>query len=576
MRVRESEGGAESGGADGVERRKSAHRVHFEALVAVGGDGNGGFEAESIDVSAEGMRLRTAYVPEVGDKLVCRFDGPGVEIVADGEVAWRVEEAKGGEFGLRFTNLDEGALEAVKELVRPDEPEADASKAVAQGSRVRLHIEGLASPMKARVRESSANELEVGSNLEFLKVGRALDLEDVERGDKRVATIDHVKIDVDPATSVPQLVVSLRFEAVAASAARPQPAKSTRPAAQSTRPKPAADDAAEASDAGDEQHDDAAKPANAAAAALATIRRAGKTAGDKLGPALAFASGRAKGALASVVANVQKRREQRVDAKKTSAPRRTTAPAPGGALKSEGKRLVREDADDVELAAPAPRVNKRAAIVGSALGLVAVLAVFGVSQHLHHAKTDVPAATQAAALPPAGGLDAPMGAASGTPVAAVPLFGATPLSTTEAVPPPEPSASAVASNAPAEQPPADGADGKSALVKEWGQGKVAHAKTLKIKLDGPLDGLVGASGAQGFTLTIPNHRVLSPSTDLAHKDKRLASVKIVNTAQGAEITVQFKDGVPPYLAKVRDDKLEIALGSEPRTVAKKKTSKKKH
>ena len=118
MRVRESEGGAESGGADGVERRKSAHRVHFEALVAVGGEGNGGFEAESIDVSPEGMRLRTAYVPEVGDKLVCRFDGPGVEIVADGEVAWRVEEAKGGEFGLRFTNLDEGALEAVRELVR--------------------------------------------------------------------------------------------------------------------------------------------------------------------------------------------------------------------------------------------------------------------------------------------------------------------------------------------------------------------------------------------------------------------------------------------------------------------------
>ena len=74
---------------------------------------------------------------------------------------------------------------------------------------------------------------------------------------------------------------------------------------------------------------------------------------------------------------------------------------------------------------------------------------------------------------------------------------------------------------------------------------------------------------------MPGHRVTSPTTDLAHKDKRLAAVKIVNTSQGAEITVQFKDGVPPYLARVKDDKLEISLGSETKTVAKKKSSKKK-
>jgi len=46
------------------------------------------------------------------------------------------------------------------------------------------------------------------------------------------------------------------------------------------------------------------------------------------------------------------------------------------------------------------------------------------------------------------------------------------------------------------------------------------------------------------------------------KDKRLASLQVVNNAHGAEVTVQFKDGVPPYLAKAKGDRLEIALGTE--------------
>ncbi|HVY44474.1 MAG TPA: hypothetical protein VHB21_01295, partial [Minicystis sp.] len=125
-------------------------------------------------------------------------------------------------------------------------------------------------------------------------------------------------------------------------------------------------------------------------------------------------------------------------------------------------------------------------------------------------------------------------------------------------------------------PGADGADAKPTLVKEWGQGKVAHAKVLRIKMDGPIDGIVGASGAMGFTLSVPNHRALTTSSDLAKKDKRLAAVKVVNTSQGAEVTVQFKDGVPPYLARIKGDKLEIALGGEHKTVAKKKSKKKHH
>jgi hypothetical protein len=80
------------------------------------------------------------------------------------------------------------------------------------GAKVRLHIEGLGSPMKARVREGSARKVQVGSNLEFLKVGRKLELEDLDIGERRIANIDSVSVAIDPHSQVPQLVVTLRYD----------------------------------------------------------------------------------------------------------------------------------------------------------------------------------------------------------------------------------------------------------------------------------------------------------------------------------------------------------------------------
>jgi hypothetical protein len=140
--------------------------------------------------------------------------------------------------------------------------------------------------------------------------------------------------------------------------------------------------------------------------------------------------------------------------------------------------------------------------------------------------------------------------------------------------------SAAPSAAPSAQPLADGDDdpgpGDGHIQKEWGQGTVSHPVVLKIKMDGPIETINGASGAMGFTISVPGHRSISSATDLTRKDKRLASVNVVNTSHGAEITVQFKDGVPPYLAKVKGDRLEIALGKEGHSkIAKKKKHKKK-
>ena len=596
--------GAEGAGATGSETRErragGASRVHFEALVAVGETAGGGFEAESVDVSPDGMRLRTAFLPDVGDKLVCRFDGLGSDVVADGEVIWRIEEAKGGEFGLRFTGLDGATEEALRAMcASPGGPgEAPAATTeepcVPRGARVRLHIEGLGSPMKARVRESAARELEVGSNLEFLKVGRSLELEDVDKGERREAMIDSVKVDVDPTTNVPQLVVTLRYEKAGASVPPPARKKTrtssppvTRRTASSVPPEATAlRDQAEAraarQEAKAEAHDREVEGGDGedAPGFGARAASAGRAVAGKIGPAITGMGARAKSAMGGMMAIIERRRAERAETGKPAAPRRTTAPPPGGALTSDGRRLVRDDGvDDEDDATAPPRTNRRAAAIGGALGLVAVLAIFGVTRlaggHVHATSTSADAHPTATALP-AATTEAP-GAANGTPTTNVPLFGATPLSTTEPAPG-APAPSAHASAAPGangdDDEPGDGKAGP--ILKEWGKGSVSpHPVVLKIKMDGAIERITGAAGAQGFTISVPGHRSTSTSTgDLAKKDKRLSSVNVVNTSHGAEVSVQFKDDVPAYIAKVKGDKLEIFIGKEGHSKIAKK--KKKH
>jgi hypothetical protein len=177
------------------------------------------------------MRLEGAFVPPLGAGLVCRFEEQGREIIAEGVVAWREQRSSGGAFGLMFTALDSGSVGTLRALVglAPVEPEemAPVEPAAGQpdaapperpelpelsaGTRVRLHIEGLATPMKAQVRRSSSSRVRVASNLEFFAAGRSLELEDTEHGTRRAATVDGIDVIIDPQSGVPQIVVSLKY-----------------------------------------------------------------------------------------------------------------------------------------------------------------------------------------------------------------------------------------------------------------------------------------------------------------------------------------------------------------------------
>jgi len=85
----------------GEERREDGGaRIRFEAVVEVGGAVGPSFEAQAVNLSEEGMQLRTAYLPEIGQPVTCRFDaGGGMVVVAAGEVLWKEDGNDGGEFG---------------------------------------------------------------------------------------------------------------------------------------------------------------------------------------------------------------------------------------------------------------------------------------------------------------------------------------------------------------------------------------------------------------------------------------------------------------------------------------------
>src|SRR5690606_19590370 len=93
----------------------------------------------------------------------------------------------------------------------PDESEPPpAAFCTKRGAAMKLHIDGLAAPMKARVVEGTANRVRVGSQLEFLTLGRSLQLEDLSTARKQAAHIHSVSVEVDAETHIPQLVVTLR------------------------------------------------------------------------------------------------------------------------------------------------------------------------------------------------------------------------------------------------------------------------------------------------------------------------------------------------------------------------------
>jgi hypothetical protein len=606
-----------------LERRAhDAGRVSVETLVEICGNEPGipAFEAETVDVSARGMHLRTAYLPEQGAPLVCRFEDHGREIVVEGLVAWRREGTRGGEFGVEFTALDARSVDALRELCAGHDGAAETGDAAASdhvaGTRVRLHIEGLGSPMKARVRGVETHRVQVGSNLEFLKVGRRLEVEDLERGGRKTAQIDAVSVAVDPQTQVPQLVVALRFEGAedttpepsvadlgqAGAAARtfsiPVESVTTDAAADSPVAPPAG--AAEGSpapayaqsvetEALDEDAEARALRGRLGSAAT-SAGEAAKVASQRLAT-LGSRAGQGIGRLfkdAGIkVAELARRQREKKPV------RRTTAPA-HGPVSIDKQRLRPQSQAAPESAKPEPALAGLRKLPRSKLALgagAAVLALSAGALALKASSAPPPGAVAApegsvvavvGAAPPAFP-EAPAAESAGGVTANVPLFGPTPMATMEPVPlapPPAGEEAAERAEAEASEPgdeswPESGATAKPAAkdaksaprtkpedVAPWGRGKMNTPTVHRLRLDGPGSALQGALQPTGFLVVVPGRKLMEHAGAVAKRDARFAQVKSVNTPNGAQITFKFKDSIPGYRVRLRRDYVEFLISAE--------------
>ncbi len=517
-----------------LERRaEPARRVPFEANVEIGGPSGESFEARAIDLSGEGMHLKTAYLPEVGQPLSCTFDaGDGAIVSVGAEVVWRRDQGDGGEFGIQFTNVDDDQAKMLAELL--DRSTADIPL-IATGARVRLHIDGLGGPMRGVVKHPSERRLVVGSEIAFLQLGRDLQVEEKETGNKRPARIDRVDVEIDPGSKTPHLVISLVYTGEG---------KMQSAASDLTDPTP--------------QRPVAMEP-DWMSHAKASL--------EKVKPIVGAMGTRMK-AFSKAMSERKEATPAAVSVK--DAPLRTTAPPPNGALRSEGKRDIRGEGEETPVMAieGLKRLNvgrKGAAVAAAMAGMLLVGSLALRKSEPEVAPAVAPVEVSASPLPEAEATQ-PMGA--------MPVGAGQPMAPTTAqagVAAPMQMAAAMPQGATAMpvMPPMMDEPAARHEPNIFGNPDVRRGNVLRLHLDGPVDRILGATEPTGFTIVVPGRKSVEVASPLAEKDERIANIRVTNVASGAELSVVFKDGVPKYLVRGHGDELEIILANkgEPSPVA---------
>jgi hypothetical protein len=587
-------------------RIEGIRRVPVEALVEVCGLESDipSFEAESRNVSDRGIRLRTAYLPELGAPVVCRFESAGQEVLAEGVIAWRNQQTRGGEFGVRFTALNSKSAQTLGKLCRAEPEIGDAGTADAgplpeqglrAGAKVKLHIDGLSSPMRARVQQGDSDQICVNSSLEFLKLGKRLQLEDVEAGNHSEAYIDGIDVVIDPETGVPNLVVVLRardFEDTPEPSVIDNPSEHDSATASPMQANSSLDgesDVESADGVADEVAAMRGKLEQSLSKVGLVIRITGKQAAS-LGRTLRDRGG----PLMQRLARVARSGSRRAKADGTPA-RRRTAPPPSQISSTASQGLRPQQVAAAQAAAPRAknRQGRRTLVTTISAGalLVTVVAVAsrgGAPSAASNSSNPLARAaasevTQAASSP---GL-APAPSTSAV-VASVPLFGPTPMATLEPAPlsspPNAPGAAAhgtvaeremaaartatvhvAAGSEETSEEPAAGSEEPAAKpedVAPWGKGKMHEPVIYRIKLDGPGEAIKGTSLSNGFSVVIPKRKTEESPKGFAKQDNRIDKVGAANGEGGVKFLWRFKDEPPGYRVRLRKNSVEFLISGK--------------
>lgn len=617
-------------------RNPHAPRVSLTKLVDICSTepGLGPFQGESANVSGRGMSLRASHLPELGEELVCRFEHDSREILVEGQVAWRAETEDGGEFGLKFTALDADSTDVLRELGQRQQPAAEASQPaesdpeedhveLAAGHRVRLHVDGLAAPMKAAVHTAGERRIRVGSQLEFLKVGRSVELEELGQGSRRAALVDSVNVVLNPATSIPELVVQLKYAGLTPTPApaRTESTSGTKAPTASPADRIAGDEALSEDDESDDEYDDEGPLYPAAEAfgrRLLGWAQSAKSATGVLTTALGQAASKAQDSASALIERGSSYLPERAQSERASTPRRraqsTRRPTTGAPahLRSgiHDLGLTGRERKERGPAPPAKDGARRTSgrvlwgagavvvLIGSALAFRSIGALRTPDEGSRATAAAKASAPPSQTTPPPNGPVAPATAVPPPPKAApptspdgivadVPLFGPRALTSTE------PAAAPSIDDAAAEKLAAAAAvpdqswgedDAETVVVpsasnkttgpagakatQTWGRGRLNLPTIHRIRLDAPGAELAGAVEQEGFVVVVPGRKSMESGKAIQKRDKRILSVAASNTAEGARVRFTFRGAVPAYRVRLRGDFIEFFISAPEDSLAK--------
>jgi hypothetical protein len=168
-----------------------------------------GFEADAVDLSAGGLSLRAASLPEVGATLHCRFDSlpGGTRISGRGEVVWRQPAGeRSGEFGLRFTEIDPRAQALISEMIA----ERVATGGIGSPHQPRmatLEFEENEGPITAKLTRAVGRDVVFEQPLDVLALGRGV----VAYADKTLGHGNILRVDLRMDNGTPTLALTVRF-----------------------------------------------------------------------------------------------------------------------------------------------------------------------------------------------------------------------------------------------------------------------------------------------------------------------------------------------------------------------------
>jgi hypothetical protein len=603
-----------------------ALRRPFHASIGLGpADAVDGVRADAIDLSVGGMSVRSPMLPDVGVQLEFRFmleDGRAVD--GKGEVVWAHDEgSRAGAFGVKFLSMPGDARASLRRSLEP------AAKAPAAGaeSKVRLHLESMDAPFRAKLRERLPGSVVVGHELSFLKLGGKVTVEGAK--DNEPGVISAVEVEIDPTTKTPRLVLTVDLDSGAAAramrvtsvakapvtsalidAARVS-APPAEPAVAKSEPAVAKPEPAVAKDAVDSAIDTArtgpepvrAKPTTVVQPVSAPPSAIDSSEDDfdddaPAGPTLlqrgaAVARTAWDGTLrvtapvaAGVVSGVTALRARFVRPAADDA-----LEAPRGGLRPQHSPALATTSDPDGLLAR--KRNRRVVMYAGAAAVLTVLIIAmaiggGPSATAPHPSVAVttdpaPAAEVVAPAPaPASAAEmpteepVPMGA-DGRVVAAgnnlpADLQGAalSPAGQVENVRPvimqgrPRP-----AGFVPAVTPASAAARAPVVAIAPgraatMGNPSVRVGTRLVLRMDGPITAITGA-GTRGnvISMVIPGRHSLDLAAALVRMDGRILNAGVINRAAGAELTLRFRDAAPPFFAHARGNTLEVILGATP-------------